>query len=392
MANKIYKVLWIDDMPTDELRDEAALIYGIDLIPKKCYSEGIAWLSENITTCDAVILDVYCKDNNDETPNIESFRDNIDKVRSLCTQNSRFIPWFVYTGGPSGTQQGYEFIDFLVKAVPRKWDNRPFYNKPADRLELFQKIIDEAGKREITRIKLKYPSAFLIDDSIHGDLINILSSLESDNGCDRDFDVLRDVAVVMEKIREYLVSAGFLPSELVSGIQISKCASFLGRREMQSIIPGYIQQNIYTCINTGSEGGHALPAREDVEKGKAPFLVRSITFAMLSLLHWLSEQKMDKDSIASRTKKTMEVFNSMSENQAPESQSENNALIQKFEGNAFIVEVDDEGIVHCGECATHNNAKSLAGKQVKLSKVNTNTSPSGKKYPVFAGRYSEINQ
>lgn len=392
MATKIYKVLWIDDNPTDELRDEASVIYGINLVCKECYSEGIKWLSENIATCDAVILDVYCKDNNDETPNIESFRDNINKVHNLCTQNSRFIPWFVYTGGPSGTQQGYEFIDFLIKAVPRKWDDRPFYNKPADRLELFQKIIDEAGRSEITQIKLKYPSAFLIDDSIHGELINILSSLESDNGCDRDFDVLRGVAVVMEKIREYLVSAGFLPRELVSGIQISKCASFLGRREMQSIIPGYIQQNIYTCINTGSEGGHALPAREDVEKGRAPFLVRSITFAMLSLLHWLSEQKMDKDSISERTKKTMEVFNSMSENQILESQPDNNALIQNYEGKVFTVELDDEGIVHCGECATHDKAKCLVGKQVKLSKVNTNTSPSGKRYPVFAARYSEINQ
>lgn len=391
MANTIYKVLWIDDNPADELVDEAKDGYGIDLITMECYSDGIKWLSENIAICDAVILDVYCKDNKDETPNFESFNININKVHQLCTQKDCFIPWFVFTGGPSGKQEGYDYIRTLVKSNSRDWDDRLFYDK-TDYAELFQKIIDEAGKREITRIKLKYPSAFLIDDSIHGDLINILSSLESDNGCDRDFEVLRNVAVVMEKIREYLVNAGFLPSELVSGIQISKCASFLGRREMQSIIPGYIQQNIYTCINTGSEGGHALPAREDVEKGKAPFLVRSITFAMLSLLHWLSEQKMDKDSIASRTKKTMEVFNSMSENQVPESQSDNNALIQKFEGNSFIVEVDDEGIVHCGECATHEKAKSLVGKQVKLSKVSTNTSQSGKKYPVFAGRYSEINQ
>ncbi len=82
----------------------------------------------------------------------------------------------------------------------------------------------------------------------------------------------------------------------------------------------------------------------------------------------------------------------MQKNQIFESQLDNNDLIQKFEDNIFIVEVDDEGIVHCGECATHNNAKSLEGKQVKLSKVSSNTSPSGRKYPVFAARYSEIKQ
>ena len=305
MANNIYKVLWIDDNPTDELCDEASLLYGISLECKDCYSDGIKWLSENIATCDAVILDVYCKDENDEVPNIESFRDNIIEVNRLCTQNDHFIPWFVYTGGPSGTQQGYEFIDFLVKSYPRNWDDKPYYNKPADRHELFKNIIDEAKKSKNTRIKINYPSVFRIDESINGELIKILSSMESDN---RDQHVLRSVGVVMENIRKYLGNAGFLPSELVSGIQIGKCATFLGKQEMQSIIPGYIQQNIYTCIKIGSEGGHDLPAWKDVKTGMAPYLVKCITFSLLCFLHWLSEQDMDKESIASRTKKTLEVY------------------------------------------------------------------------------------
>lgn len=314
MNEKFFKVLWIDDDPSEELMDVAKDDYGIELISKECYQEGLEWLNANITTCDAVILDVYCKASEDESPNFESFQSSVIKVNRACRDNGvRFIPWFVYTGGPSGHTMGYEFIKSLAKAFDRSWDDKDYYNKPADADALFSKIQEEAMKSPVTQLKNRYPFAFGLDHAIDNTMVKIISCLESDD-CSRQYEMIRSVGIVIESLRNYLVNAGFLPYELNKGISISPCASFLGMREMQEIIPQYIQQCIFMCALTGSEGGHALPAKVDVEAGKVPHLLPCLIMALLTFLNWLHSQMMDKGSIEARRKLTSKLYQKFKEN------------------------------------------------------------------------------
>ena len=91
-------VLWIDDAPTVSFEDLAEF-FDIDIHNELNYSDGISWLRANLKSCDAVILDVNCKcQNNAEIPSMDVFCENLDLIKELCNED-HFIPWFVYSAG-----------------------------------------------------------------------------------------------------------------------------------------------------------------------------------------------------------------------------------------------------------------------------------------------------
>ena len=60
MRHKL-SVLWIDDAPTVPFADLAEEVFGIDIHNELNYADGIFSLKANLKSCDAVILDVNCK-------------------------------------------------------------------------------------------------------------------------------------------------------------------------------------------------------------------------------------------------------------------------------------------------------------------------------------------
>ena len=108
-----FNVLWIDDQPSAVLADYALAAYGININSIENYSDGIKWLRENQNKCDAVILDVNCKHSrSEEIPSMKVFTNNLDQIKELC-KGKRFIPWFVYTGGPLWSMQSVAILDGL---------------------------------------------------------------------------------------------------------------------------------------------------------------------------------------------------------------------------------------------------------------------------------------
>ena len=139
--NRNIVVFWIDEAPREDfltrLRDA-----GIQAFTADNYVDGVQWLSnpKNIEICDAVILDVNCKiRHSDEHESTDSFRDYAYRVLSRCEEESKHIPWFVFTTG-----SGYD--ESLLNAIPqREWTRRRFYRKDTDQQQLINDI------RELTK-------------------------------------------------------------------------------------------------------------------------------------------------------------------------------------------------------------------------------------------------
>ncbi len=388
----MYRVLWIDDEKTEELQEEAAIIYKIDLEQVFCYEEGIDCLKDHAAEFDAVILDVYCKTKPNDARNYDSFRDNLKKVDELCNNKEHFVPWFVYTGGPSGTEKGYEYINDLIESHKRIWDDKNYYQKPKERVELFNRIKIEADKRLDTQIRLKYDMVFKVDDFIEEEkdkignsLLEVIRSIEEDKY--NDDSVLRDVSTIYERIRSMLVKIGFLPEELNNGITFTNSAAFLGSRQVRDkkLVPQYIQQNIYTGVCVGYEGGHNLPAKDDVKNGRAIYLVKSVVYSLLSFLYWLSNEDKSEEAISKRKKIMQDIYKEW------KLHSNIDNHISRYEDKISEVEVDDEGNVHCEKCLIHKNAERLKGTKVKLSKVKSNTSATKSMYPYYA-QYEAVDE
>ena len=389
----MYRVLWIDDDEESEcFREEAKLLYEIELEQALCYKDGIDRLKDHIAEYDAVILDVYCKTESGDARNYNSFRDNLKIIDGLCNKEKYFVPWFVYTGGPSGMEKGYEYIKDLIKSCQRKWDDRNYYQKPKERGELFDRIKIEADKRLDTQIRQKYSSVFIIDDFIEEEndrigniLLGVIRSIEEDKY--NDDSVLRDVSTIYERIRSMLVKIGFLPEELNNGISISNSAAFLGSGQVRDkkLVPQYIQQNIYTCVYVGSEGGHNLPAKNDVKNGRAIYLVKSVVYSLLSFLYWLSNEDKSEEAISKRKIIMQDIYKEW------KLHSNIDNHISRYEDKISEVEVDDEGNVHCEKCLIHKNAERLKGTKVKLSKVKSNTSATKSMYPYYA-QYEAVDE
>ena len=150
------KVLWIDDQPTEEM---VALFAseGIEIEVCENYSEGIEWLKAHSNMCDAVILDVNCKEtsSSEEVPSMKVFGQYRVKIISLCDSVNEMIPYFIYTGG------GYAGADSLNEyTIERKewWRsiNKVYYAKPSD----IGILIDDIKKASLNRTLYKYKNKY----------------------------------------------------------------------------------------------------------------------------------------------------------------------------------------------------------------------------------------
>lgn len=283
-----YKVLWIDDQPSESFLD-IAYENDIEIVVRKCFSDGINWLENNKLICDAVILDANCKINNDESeaPSLESLRDSLNQVWKICIYD-KFIPWFVYTGG------GYQGEDSLRYIIPnnRDWDDRQFYKKPQDRKELFANLKKSADNSLVTQIKLKYNKVF--SPEIEKDLISVLSCVEKKSFDDNN--VFNPIRKILDWVMEFCNRAGILLIPF-NGSNLGECSGFLGRKELSSIIPIYIQRSFHSCSQVSNEGSHRLVIDDHVKNGRAPFLIQSTVCELLNILYWCKSLSLNREEV-----------------------------------------------------------------------------------------------
>ena len=65
-------------------------------------------------------------------------------------------------------------------------------------------------------------------------------------------------------------------------------------------------------------------------------------------------------------------------------------IAARCEGKTFVVEQDEMGNIHCGECLLPRSASYLLGRKVRLGQIMQNTHPTTQdKYPAFARFYPQ---
>lgn len=370
-----HKILWIDDQPSTAFMDLAYEDpYNIDIQHECCYSDGIKWLSENLNSCDAVILDVNCKDAHiTDIPSMTVFRDNLDTVKRLC-HGSRFIPWFVYTGG------GYEGSESLKYAISgnQGWSTEQYYNKPTQQHELLKNIIQAIENSSETGLRIKYNKIFSLSDDIRSDLVGILNTLETEDYA--NVNTPNQIRQLLDWVMDYCYEMG-LSLVKREGSKISECSSFLGRPELLKYIPLYVQRALHSLVRITNEGSHRLTIREQIKNGTAPYLTRSLIYELLNVLHWLTSVSTDEFDVVLRQADIQKLTEEASKD--PEIAEESS-----YEG---IIEQDHNGNLYCKQHVLLPKFANIIGKKIRITKSETNTSRTKKQYPFFAAKFEPID-
>lgn len=131
-----------------------------------------------------------------------------------------------------------------------------------------------------------------------------------------------------------------------------------------------------------SEGDFAscydiLTTNNHVKMGKAPYLTRSLTFELLSVLYWLSEFE---NTESQNYRRKTDVATILSEREVRKGNdiittSDSKEPKVPYEG---VVERDEKGYLHCGPYLLNQNCKHQVGTKIVVDRLVHNTDNSTK--------------
>lgn len=272
------KVLWIDDEPQDGFRKYAYNQKGIYLDVAKSVDEGLEMLQNRDKLYEAIILDANCVIKPGDVPVLEALTYAIVNLYRLRID----IPWFVYTAG------GERWKNILPYLIPKdaSWLKRQYYDKPGDQEELLNDIRETVSFFQITKIKQKYPEAFMVFEG--QDLVDLLIDMHTNDAFPRDNNVPNRVRQIADFICDYMSKIGIVPFDFEPS-KITEHSKFIGKKEMNEIIPLHIQRLMFFLVDYSNNGSHRfLQVTELIRSGKAPYVNNTAVHALLNILQWLS--------------------------------------------------------------------------------------------------------
>lgn len=274
----ILNVLWIDDEPQDGFIKLAFNQKHIKIEVTTCVDEGLELLQDRDKIFDAIILDANCvMKRNDVVPGLDALTYAIINLYRLRIE----IPWFVYTAG------GERWKDVLPYLIPKEtpWLKRQYYDKPNDAEELLDDIRDVVRIFQATKIKQKYPEIFQIYKG--QDLVDLLLEMHNNDTFSRDNNVPNKVRQITDFICDYMSKIEIVPFDFEPS-KITEHSKFIGKKEMNEIIPLHIQRLMFFLVEYSNNGSHRfLQIAELIRSGNAPYLNTAAVYALLNILQWL---------------------------------------------------------------------------------------------------------
>lgn len=365
------KVLWIDDQPTEEM---VALFAseGIEIEVCENYSEGIEWLKAHSNMCDAVILDVNCKEtsSSEEVPSMKIFGQYRVKIISLCDSVNEMIPYFIYTGG------GYAGADSLNEyTIERKewWRsiNKVYYAKPSDIGILIDDIKKASLNRTLYKYKNKYADIFNSDigKKCESDIIEIIESVEE--GTTADSSIPHKCRNVVEAICRFLQDEKIVPIKFTTNI--SEYSKYLGGIDD---IPNYVQRHFHSLSILSNDGSHNCSmVKTSIESNEVPYLNRAMVFELFTLIVWCEKIRHDDE------------YRLMLQNIAAE---KGEMEMMFYEDKVVVPERDENGFWHYENCSVILSCAEVGS--IRLKQVTKNSNPLTKdKYPFYA-KYENVTK
>lgn len=279
-----YKILWIDDKweELDSFKDVCELPEnGFEMVTCTNAEEGMEIYEAHLEEWSGVILDakVY-KGKGDNVDRLAGLTYSVNRINEL--KYKRDIPYYIYTGQPD-TASGTAFAE--------QYEGK-YYEKDKDEDKLIADIKKNADQLEETQIVHKYQLVFDNWPQSKHDLIQILKAIEHEDWLDNS--IFNAIRKILSDVVVRLYNCGYCSVEH-DGSNLGECSKVLGDRNMSGIIPVYIQRSLHTCVEVTNPGSHRSECDSAVKDGKAPYLIRSLTFDLLNILYWCKDLPTDKD-------------------------------------------------------------------------------------------------
>lgn len=284
--SKTYKVIWFDDeYQTLDIIIEKAMLADINLVGFSNAEDGLKELRNNINNYDAVIVDgIFYKSNNILNAQVtqNAMAEVATELKKL--EDKRKLPWYILSGQTSFTKEKNHFADFF--------NNNKVYDKLSDEDldDLWKTLKRDADSQFETQIRHKYADIFelcnekYIGESNFDKVLRLLIAVEeNDNNNPTYFNEIRKI---MESVFHCCNDKGLFPHDCTD---MNARSTFLGKKEMQTFVPVYIQRNIHSVVQIAQEGSHRLSIDKDVTDGKCPYLLKSTVFELLNVLLWFKD-------------------------------------------------------------------------------------------------------
>ncbi len=360
-----YKVLWIDDEweSMDSFISVCALpVNDIEIIPFKYAVAGMQFFEEHINELCGVILDAKCLyENDNEVARLKGLSHCVKTIERLSSK--RKVPYFVFTGQPD-LKSDESFKDTYEK----------YYVKDEQDDELIEDIKTAANQLEDIQIASKYADIMDVFPESSSKLMEILKAIE--HNVTNDTEIIVKVRKVLEDVMKYCYSHGISLQEF-TGSNLGECSSFLGQDWMSKFIPSYIQETMRCCVRISNPAAHKQELDNDIVQNHAPYMIRSVVFQLLVIIRWCKSLPQTEEEILQLHLDVKDECNANCP-QLPQS------AIDSYEDKKVVIERDDNGNLHGGECLISHKLSNLVGKEVTLFKVTTNTSNKTKNiYPYF---------
>lgn len=270
-----YKILWIDDRweEMDSFKDRCELPEnGMEVTPFKYSEEGMKLFEKHLEEWSGVILDAKVLMNEEsQYDNLRGLTYSIRKINELT--HRRKIPYYIFTGQPD-TASGTAFSEEHYGH---------YYEKDKDEDKLIEDIKRNADMLVETQLVHKYQTVFDTWPEARHDLLRILKVLEDEDWSNNS--VMTDIRKILSDFFNRCYERGICTVRH-DGSNLSDCSRMVGQRYMSQIIPIYVQRALHSCVDITNPGSHRTIVDSDVAKGRTPYLLRSLIYEMLTILHW----------------------------------------------------------------------------------------------------------
>lgn len=284
-----YTVLWIDDKHDTEAKTFKLLAsnYGVKLDSYKSLNKGLEILEKKYLDYDAIILDGFFLENENDTPgteNIINTRKAIDRIEKLPKK----IPYFLLSG----------LIDQNEDRGNALSTKRVYDRKSGDeQKELLKDLTFLAENQPEFLIKTKYSDILIIcTDKYLGDdylreLMEILKVVEGYTMPERYWNYLNDLRQIIESIFWSIGDHFLLPIELYSGeIDLGGTKKFLIKNDDKYKYwgnPDINNRNLTKLLTYTNEGSHiknSLDNHYKLTNSRYNFL--SLFFSLCEFIVW----------------------------------------------------------------------------------------------------------
>lgn len=400
------KVLWIDDECNTNIGasfKENASVNDIEIIGAEDLRSGEEIIRKNSNEIHAVILDCFCKI---EKNGIEDDGEFLKQALAHGSSIHKY-PWFIMSAGA---------VKGDIKHILKYGVNRPlwmdeneemYYDKIADTDKLFDDIKRIVSNWDVYMIQEMYQDVFscinenkLFLRKTKDTLIRILSALhfpDKHEFCSSDnYNSLRKV---VEYIFRWCHYNGLLPDECIENghVNIWDSYNYLSGKGMknrnirygkqaESVLPKFLdkqfQQIVYLCQDLSHSDKNTdfeteqRDMRQFIENQSQSRSIFALTLIIIETIKYL-QNFFDNHSKEENQSKIYHLNNV-------------DLLAEKYLNKTFptkSIEIDDDGILHFGECKIMGSPNLRNATFVTLIEVSRNTDTKDqKKYPIY-GRY-----